>query len=245
MAEKRRLFDVWYLAPNTVYKEVPYDVVLDWVQSGRLGSEDLLKASGTAQWLKIGSLPQFQAFAPAAEPARAEDTAESLEPVELGLQWKRRAEDDDDDVDMIPLIDVSLVLLIFFMLTTTVAAVSRVAVPEASNIPEISDNPEAVWIGMELDDRNFARFALSQGTIPPAAEDQGLSQRELLDRLDERLQSLTAPVEIRIAAAGSTDSNQVARLVRALEAKRQQGVQIRAIRAEVNQRTEATPENTP
>ena len=33
----------------------------------------------------------------------------------------RRRDDEDDDVDMIPLIDISLVLLIFFMMTATVA----------------------------------------------------------------------------------------------------------------------------
>ena len=42
--------------------------------------------------------------------------------------------EEDDDPDMIPLIDISLVLLIFFMMTSTVAVVSsQINVPEVQN----------------------------------------------------------------------------------------------------------------
>ena len=41
MAEKRRFFDVWIIETNQVYKEVPYTVVADWVQQGRLLEEML------------------------------------------------------------------------------------------------------------------------------------------------------------------------------------------------------------
>ena len=36
MAEKRRFLDVWIVESNTVYQEVPFEVVADWLQQGRL-----------------------------------------------------------------------------------------------------------------------------------------------------------------------------------------------------------------
>src|SRR5215470_9995950 len=120
MTEKRRFLDVWIVESNTVYREVPFTVVADWVQQGRLLEDDMLRPSGTAEWSRVGGSPDFAPYLPKAEPFRAEDQAEALEPVQLDFQWKKSREGEgDEDVDMIPLIDVSLVLLIFFMLTAT------------------------------------------------------------------------------------------------------------------------------
>ncbi len=43
MAEKRRYLDVWIVETNTVYREVPFEVVTDWVQQGRLLADDMLR----------------------------------------------------------------------------------------------------------------------------------------------------------------------------------------------------------
>src|SRR5213595_251160 len=102
MAEQRKFLDVWIVETNTVYQEVPFTVVADWVQQGRLLEDDKLKPSGTAEWLRVGSTPAFNAYLPRAEPFRVEDKAEALEPVQLDFTWKRRRGDDDEDVDMIP-----------------------------------------------------------------------------------------------------------------------------------------------
>jgi hypothetical protein len=40
MAEKRRFLDIWVVDTNTVYREVPFTVVTDWIQQGRLLVED-------------------------------------------------------------------------------------------------------------------------------------------------------------------------------------------------------------
>src|SRR5271165_4008574 len=114
MAEKPRTLDVWLVEANTVYREVPYTVVTDWVQQGRLLEDDRVRLVGTTDWLKIADVAALAAYLPKPIP-QAEDRAEALEPVESGMSWRHRPEDEDDDVDMIPLIDVSLVLLIFFM----------------------------------------------------------------------------------------------------------------------------------
>ena len=36
MAKPPKAFDVWFVTANTVYKGVPYNVVADWAQQGRL-----------------------------------------------------------------------------------------------------------------------------------------------------------------------------------------------------------------
>src|SRR3954453_11033791 len=119
MAEERRFLDVWIVESNTVYREVPFTVVADWIQQGRLLEDDMLRPSGTAEWMKVGTSPTFAPYLPKAMPQGAEDQAEAMEPVALDFAWKKRHDEEDDDVDMIPLIDVSLVLLIFFMMTAS------------------------------------------------------------------------------------------------------------------------------
>src|SRR5437588_1905 len=106
MAEKRRFIDVWIVESNTVYQEVPYAVVCDWVQQGRLLADDMFKPSGTKEWFPLGGSPDFTPYLPRPEPFRVEDEAEALEPVELDFAWKKPHDIEDDDVDMIPLIDV-------------------------------------------------------------------------------------------------------------------------------------------
>src|SRR5438445_10074518 len=148
MAEKRKFLDVWIVESNTVYREVPYTVVTDWVQQGRLLEDDRLRPSGTQQWFRLGDTSAFASFLPKVEPFRVEDQAEALEPVQVDFTWKRRRGDEDDDVDMIPLIDISLVLLIFFMMTAAVGgAGTLIATPKAQHF-NVTANPEVVWIGI-------------------------------------------------------------------------------------------------
>src|SRR5215472_12249854 len=101
MAAKRRFLDVWIIESNTVYREVPFTVVSDWVQQGRLLADDMLRPSGTAQWFRLGGMPALAAYLPKAVPYRVEDKAEALEQVQIDFAWKRRHEDEDEDVDMI------------------------------------------------------------------------------------------------------------------------------------------------
>ncbi len=150
MASKRRFLDVWIVESNTVYREVPYEVVVDWVQQGRLLEDDMLRWSGQAEWFRLGGTPIFSAYLPRAEPFRAEDEAEAREPVEVGFTWRPREEDDEDDVDMIPLIDVSLVLLIFFMIISTGAtAASLFGNPPAT---QGETGAREFWVGINADD---------------------------------------------------------------------------------------------
>jgi hypothetical protein len=56
MIDKRNL-DVWIIQTNTVYRNVPYAVVTDWLQQGQLLGEDQLRYSGTEKWAMISTAP--------------------------------------------------------------------------------------------------------------------------------------------------------------------------------------------
>jgi len=216
MAEKRRFFDVWIVETNQVYKEVPYTVVADWVQQGRLLEDDKLKPSGTAEWFRLGGMPAFAPYLPKAEPFRAEDQAEALEPVEGGFRWKPARDEEEEEVDMIPLIDVSLVLLVFFIMTTTGAFLSNIATP-ATDYAERTDSSDVVTIGIDWVDEN-AVYSIVVGStkITPEEDKDLLSQGQLLKRLDYYLAQLEAedklPAEVQIKAHEKLPSGHVMRL---------------------------------
>lgn len=210
MAEKRRFLDVWLVESNTVYREVPFNVVADWVQQSRLLPEDMLRPSGTAQWFKVGASPEFTPYIPRSEPSRVDDRAEAEEPVQLDFVWKRRPEDEDDDVDMIPLIDISLVLLIFFIMTTTKVVASMIDTPETESGLVTSD-PDMIWVGIDLDRDDHPIFSLGTGDNPPASDaDKNIATLpDLVKRLDERLAEVQGRVAVTIQANKRVESGLV------------------------------------
>jgi biopolymer transport protein ExbD len=234
MAEKRRFFDVWITETNTVYREVPFPVVTDWVQGGRLLVDDKLRPSGTAEWFRLGDLPGFAAYLPQSEPYRAEDQAEALEPVALEFQWRKSRPEDEGEVDMIPLIDVSLVLIIFFLMTASLAAkatvdptlspseaqdttATEIRTPEAY-FGRIMNNPEAIWIGIERDQEGAPVYSLGTGNNPPAKADQGLmTLSDLMKRLDDRLRDTPGSVDVNVRADRDLPSGVVRRVQIELE----------------------------
>src|SRR5262249_40662463 len=147
---KKFFFDVWLVQGNRVYRSVPYEVVTDWIQQQRLLADDHIRPTGTEGWFVLGKVPAFSGFLPQPEPLRTDAQAEALEPVESGFAWGHKGEEEEVDPDMIPLIDISLVLLIFFMMTSAVAAVgSGIRVPQAAGLdPTLVQNQEMIWIGI-------------------------------------------------------------------------------------------------
>jgi biopolymer transport protein ExbD len=204
MADKRRFLDVWIIEANTVYKEVPFTVVADWIQQGRLLEDDMVKPSGTKEWQRIGGSPDFSPYLPRLLPQRIEDKAEALEPVEVGFSWKQPRDDEDEEVDMIPLIDVTLVLLIFFMITALPGAAGMVDLPAARSGDVFTDANEA---GISIDIRGKGadeemRFTLSMGNVPSARpEDQNIQTvGEALERFGVLLANNDRPVDVVINA---------------------------------------------
>jgi biopolymer transport protein ExbD len=209
MAQKRRFIDVWLVEPNTVYREVPFAVVTDWIQQARLLPDDMIRPSGTAQWFKVGESPDFKPYVPQAEPYQIEDQTEALEEVQLDFTWKKRPDDEDDDVDMIPLIDVSLVLLIFFMLTSTAAVgVAAINTPSAINGNVVGKNA-MVWVNIDLPQDGTGSvirggnpiYSVSFGDAPAAPADSNLHTiTAAMERLKLKLDEFPGPPEVTIRA---------------------------------------------
>src|SRR5436305_14940776 len=89
MAEKRRFIDVWLVEPNTVYREVPFDVVTGWVEQSRLVADDMVRNSGTAQWFRVGDSPDFKLYLPQADTYRIDDETEALEEVNMDFSFRK------------------------------------------------------------------------------------------------------------------------------------------------------------
>jgi biopolymer transport protein ExbD len=223
MTEKRRFLDVWIVESNTVYREVPFQVVSDWIQQGRLLENDMLRRSGTAEWFPVGGSPDFTPYLPRSEPYRMDDTAEALEPVELDFQWKKAPPDEDDDVDMIPLIDVSLVLLIFFMLTASSAGLAAFVQTPQAEYGALSPNNEEVQLNINLEGEGDNRrpvLSFSVGNKYLAEDDSNFSSvDEMLKRVQEYLEALPNRVEVTINAHPDVKSGLVRELIARLESE--------------------------
>jgi len=221
MSTKRRFLDVWIIEGNTVYKEVPFDVVADWVQQGRLLEDDMLRPSGTSEWTRIGGMSELAVYLPKppAEP-EVESQVEPMEEVETGFNWKRPYDDEDSEVDMIPLIDVSLVLLIFFMLTTnpeTSSAGPQIPTPVAV-YGSVVNAPDEVWVGINLikSDNGDPVQVYSLGVGSKAEKRNLKTRQELLEHLATLLEK-KEHVNLTIDANPDVPSGDVRDLTVALE----------------------------
>jgi biopolymer transport protein ExbD len=227
-------YDVWIVESNTVYREVPFTVVTDWVQEGRLLEDDRVRQTGTADWQSLAAVHAFAVYLPKAEPHDPGDQAEAFQPVELGFKWKRPQGDEDEDVDMIPLIDVSLVLLIFFMMTATVtSAAALIRTPQASYGSQVTSNPELVWVGLELGADGRVLYSLGRGSQVPAEEDRLMNRQTLFKRLDEVLKG-AGPAEVMIKAQEDMPEGVVKDLRAKLDILRAQGL-VRSVKDEVKE----------
>lgn len=211
MSKPLEALDVWLIESNVVYRAVPFTVVADWVQQGRLLENDQVRPPDAPTWTPLAAFPAVAAYLPRPEPFRAEDQAEALEPVELEFGWKGRPTDEEDDVDMIPLIDVSLVLLIFFMMTATVGgAAGLIPTPKARYTTGLASTP--FWVGIDcrrdsegqpVKDANahyVPVYSMGEGDKAALPDAWNLASRdELLQLLDQRIRPGDR-VEVRIKA---------------------------------------------
>ncbi len=72
MSKPPKAFDVWFLAANTVYKAVPYGVVAEWAQGGRLATTDKVRPVGTnVPWVDVGKYELLADYIPRLTPSVA------------------------------------------------------------------------------------------------------------------------------------------------------------------------------
>jgi biopolymer transport protein ExbD len=196
--------DIWLTVTNTIYKGVPYSVATGWAEQGRLASTDKVRPAGgsDAEWSLV-SANEFLAdylYHRGDAAQDADDPEDAYEKVEIDPQWPKSLVSEDDDVDMIPLIDISLVLLIFFMMTSVVSSFSPVQVPGLKYGTEISAADTAITIMIERDAENKPLYSLQIGNTKPIADETAKGdQDKLLIMLDTELTKLTKVPDVRIA----------------------------------------------
>jgi biopolymer transport protein ExbD len=237
VAKGKELYDVWFLAADQVYRGVPWNVVSGWAEQGRLAGSDRVRRSGTeTAWVKVSEEPRIADFL--FQPTKhRHETAETIGPIELDLDEPRRgAEAEDDEVDMIPLIDISLVLLVFFMMTTVVSSMSPVDVPSMNYAQELAKESNAITIHIDkLSGSKEHVFAVRIGEAGAKPMDNNLlTLGELLARLDANLAEMREPPEVRVACHKDLPRDLV-RVVTVELDKRQRKKLIRQYSADVNE----------
>lgn len=249
MAKPPKAFDVWFVTANTVYKGVPYNVVADWVQGGRLAAGDMLRPAGTSvAWGKVAdneflsdylprptkakAVPAAATAAPGAafevvgEAGAAPDhAAEHVELPEYEPPPRRRAAEEDDDVDMIPLIDVSMVLLVFFIIMRAAGALAPVDVPEMRYAGQLSNDPEAITISIDkLNDLEVFYSVRKGQETPKPGHDKISNPEDAIRAVDELLQSAQRPPEVRVACRKDLPRERVRELVPELDARQKKSL---------------------
>ncbi len=237
VANKATGFDVWLLTSQRVYRAVPFDVLTDWLQQGRVTADDKVRPSGQGEWKSVGEARAFAAFLPSAEPRSADDAAEAFEPVHMAaLPIRRRYDDDDDDVDMIPLIDISLVLLIFFMMTATVAiSGADIETPTLYHGSQLTTGSDAIWLGADKGPDGAAVYSIGTGNAPAKDEDRSLTLAQVVERLKVEVKKMRG-VPVRIAGHRGLPFGAVQVLTAEVEKLRGPGG-VTEIKAEVSERS--------
>ncbi|MFO0814424.1 MAG: biopolymer transporter ExbD [Gemmatales bacterium] len=150
-ADTPRFFNVWLVQPNTVYRGVPYTVICDWIQEGRLLGRDCVRTPGAPAWEHLDAHPLFTPYFGRSDLPTAEDVAEALQPIDIDFGPKGPPVEEDDEVDMIPLIDISMVLLVFFMMTAqNLITAAPFKIPHTETA-EITDSQGNVNISVRID----------------------------------------------------------------------------------------------
>ncbi|WP_372371316.1 ExbD/TolR family protein [Candidatus Uabimicrobium sp. HlEnr_7] len=125
-----------------IYKDLPLATIKTWILEARIEADDYVSSAELKKWVKASSLSIFESyFAPS---STGSDVISSRD---LSFGWST---DDDEDthVDLTPMIDVTFLLLIFFMVTATFAVheIANIKVPDAKNTKKYQEKKMTVSI---------------------------------------------------------------------------------------------------
>jgi biopolymer transport protein ExbD len=128
--------DLKVVALDRVYRNVPRQTLCQWAVEGRIAQADLVAPVGTQSWSSVLEQPWLSAAMPRGVLRPATEATEFDPEVEAdaATSWVARRSKrkyDEAEMDMTPMIDVTFQLLIFFMLTNSLANPAPLAVAEA------------------------------------------------------------------------------------------------------------------
>jgi biopolymer transport protein ExbD len=199
MPDNRRLLDIWIVETNTAYRSVPFETVANWLQQGRLLAEDCVRPAGTTAWFKIAGVRALALYLPKLQPQSIEDKAEALEPVEGEMSWRHPGDQEEDDPDMIPLIDITLVLLIFFMMTAAVQSGMFAPIDTPPAVNQLTSVKEGTYfVAIDKDAGGSPLYGLGKDEKELTAPGPELAP--VLARLQKELDPLHGEVRVNIRA---------------------------------------------
>jgi biopolymer transport protein ExbD len=125
---------------------------------------------------------------------------------------------------MIPLIDISMVLLVFFIMIKAAGALAPVDVPEMRYGGQLSADPEAITITVDKLNEQDVYYAVRIGQNPPKPSHNLLPTPEkAVAALNELLVEVARPPEVRIACVKNLPRERVYELRRELESLQKKG----------------------
>jgi biopolymer transport protein ExbD len=240
VAKPPKAFDVWFVVANTVYKGVPYNVVADWAQQGRLAATDMVRPAGTNMaWATVAEHEFLSDYLPRPSAAKGVTAAGAFEVVDSGthaplaaaelpdpeeLTYHGPKGEEDDEVDMIPLIDISMVLLVFFIMLQAASALPSIDVPEMTYAGQLTNDPGAITITIEKLNEEDVYYSVRLGPLAPKPNHDTLNTpAKAIEALNELLAGIQRPPEVRIACRKDLPYQRVIEVQEELESLQKRG----------------------
>lgn len=211
-ADTPRFFNVWLVQPNTVYRGVPFSVICDWIQEGRLLGRDCVRTPGAPSWEYLDAHPLFMPYFGANQLPSANDVAEALKPIEIDFGPKHK-EEDDDDVDMIPLIDISMVLLVFFMMTAENLITQAPFQLSKVKTSELISHDGVIHVSIRRDPKDDKKIAYHFKSV----YDKSYTEQEVLDLVRDEKAKAGAQLKVILEVESTLPFEKVQSLIIGLE----------------------------
>jgi len=206
MLPDAKYYDVWIIKANQVIREIPAATIAQWIEERRLVVRDKIRPAGTADWFEVGQHPSLINILPQKE----NPEPETLESPSHSFQKHQGV---DDDIDMIPLIDVSLVLLVYFLMSTSSlgsGTSTKLPIAEYASVQGIKDQ---AWIEVENNKAYTVGFAERKKDQTTKFE----SQDKLIAYLQDEIKKGPGFKEVTVYAPGDISAGTIRNLVTSIE----------------------------
>jgi biopolymer transport protein ExbD len=204
---------------DRVYGPVDINKLVALAAQGRIAPGDLVRPASGGDWIPVTQVPAIAAAlpmepeilpeeeeAPVAVPSAAAEEEEAGAGAWTPRRRKRRAE--EPVMDMAPMIDVTFLLLIFFMLTNTMAQPAPMDVPQAVHGRGVNLEGQQ----MILIDRD-GNYYLGEMPVPENAAE---SLEALVQEVGQNAEVADAAMDVIVNAHKETRHGQVRELVERL-----------------------------
>ena len=206
MLPDAKYYDVWIVKSNQVIREIPAATILQWIAEKRLIGRDKIRPSGTADWFEVGQHPSLASTLP------QKDNHET-DVFEAPFHSFKKYQGVDDDVDMIPLIDVSLVLLVYFLMSSSSmgsGTSTKLPIAEYASVQGVKDQ---AWIEIENEKSYTVGFAERKKNQATKFD----TQDKLIAHLQGEIKKGQWFKEITVYAPGDISAGTIRTLVTSIE----------------------------